>query len=438
MKYNNIYIFLLLALSVFLACTEEEHNNDEVIFKIALTETKDYSATVTITHNGTNRNCYYGFWVRGNIDDIQYEINKFLSKSDKSTILSSVKNQRKKVVQLTGLSPTSHFTYIVFGINEDGELYGVPAAIQFKTTERQWSAVINENWSINYLGDALHKNGYYSKIKVNVNKESAEHYFVFDCSIETYNTFANEEEFISYAIEEFKKEHMGDDESESDFWLLEDFLATESIYYYHYLDPGDYIAYAIGVNPDGSPSGLYAKTEPFSVQEYKATEGYNNVLLNEWEITDTKDVTYNNIRFEKLKVNQSFLMYGWGNHPYPIVVNYNQNNRNITIPSQLVKDNVEFIINGTTVVGDLYMQGWFINKISDELGLTKESSYLATGKFYKEAEGYGFYTTAIITYISIGVMQPIDGITYVLYLDDGSHIILDESTIKFPFVMNKR
>lgn len=180
--------------------------------------------------------------------------------------------------------------------------------MEFKTTERQWSAVINENWSIKYLGNALYNNGYYSKVKVNVNKSSTDHYFVFECDIDTYNTFTNEEDFIGYAIEEFKKEHIGDDENEQDFWLLEDFLAIESIYYYHYLDPNDYIAYAIGVNPDGSPSGLYVKSEPFSVKEYKATEGFDNLLSNEWKITNNEDVTYNNIRFEKLKVNQSLLM----------------------------------------------------------------------------------------------------------------------------------
>lgn len=436
MKKTNILIFLTLF--ILSACTEDEQESNEVIFKVSLTEAKDYSATVTITHNGTNRNCYYGFWVSGSKDDIQGEINKYLSTADKSKILSSLKNQRKKVVSLSGLKPTSEFTYIVFGINEDGELYGVPDAVEFKTTERQWSAEINENWSIKYLGDALYNNGYYSKFKVNVNKSSTDHYFVFECDIDTYNTFTNEEDFITYAIEEFKKENIDDDENEQDFWLLEDFLAIESIYHYHYLDPNDYIAYAIGVNPDGSPSGLYVKSEPFSVKEYKATKGFDNLLSNEWKITNNEDVTYNNIRFEKLKVNQSLLMYGWGNHPFPIVVNYNQNSRNITIPTQLVKENAEFIIDGTTIVGDLYMQGWYMN-LKDELELTSKSSdlNLATGKFNEEADAYGFYTTIVITYPAFGVKQSIGGITYVLHSNDGSRTILGRSYIEFPFAMIK-
>ena len=117
MKFNTIFLSILLC--IFCTCTDKKETiSQEVIFDDVITDVEDYSAIATITHNGTNRDCYYGFVIKGNVNDVQLEINKFLSTSNKYKILSSLKNQRKKVISISGLSPKKAYTYIAFGLDE--------------------------------------------------------------------------------------------------------------------------------------------------------------------------------------------------------------------------------------------------------------------------------------------------------------------------------
>lgn len=430
---RQIYVVILcIACILYMSCTEKEVDSEtNVFFNVSVTEVNDYSATITITHSGTNRDCYYGFVVKDTVTDIYESINDFLASSDKEKVLTSLKSQRKKVIPIRGLSPKKTYTYIAFGIDEEGQLYGTPAHAEFTTTAGELVAIENPNWEILYQGPDLFNNGYYSKYYIKVIGDPTEHYFVYDCTADFLESFTSEEELIIHAIEEFKEQYLGEDEVlNEDFWINESFVMQGSYFYYHVLDEGEYVAYAIGVNLDGTPTGYYVKTPVFQVEEYPAVENYNELLTNPWQITDlyTDSVNYN-VTFEKLKVNQSLLMYGWGNLPYPLVVNFNQNQSEIIIYPQLVATNVLFNIEGIDVTGDLYLKGWYLSNSSPEIELTTQSYALTTGKEY--SLWYGF----IASYYAN--LMPINGITYVLQTSDGTEIILPNTKMDIPFCLEK-
>lgn len=440
MKFNTIFLCLLLF--VFCTCTDKKETiSQEVIFNVAITDVEDYSAIATITHNGTNRDCYYGFVTKGNVDDVQLEINKFLSTSNKDKILSSLKNQRKKVIPISGLSPKKTYTYIAFGLDEEGKLYGIPACAKFTTTVGQFVAVENPNWEIEYQGPDLFNNGYYSKFHVGVIGDPIEHYFVYDCKADFSESFESEEDLIIHAIEEFKEQHLDEDQIlNEDFWINESFVFQGSYFYYHVLDEGEYVAYAIGINLDGTPTGHYVKTPVFQVNEYPAVEDYTELLTNSWQITDLyNDSILYDITFEKLKVNQSLLMHGWGDLPYPLVVKFNQNESEIILYSQLVSTNVTLNLNEMDVTGDLYIKGYWDKSNNPKGGtLTTEPYALTTGTRYSSLYTlYGFSSSYYISSISTGV-KFIDGITYVLHTKDEQDIVLENTKIDIPFYLKKK
>lgn len=411
-----------------MSCTEKVIDSEtSIAFNVSVTEVNDYSATVTVTHSGTNRDCYYGFITKDTVTDIYKYINNFLESSNKEEVLASLKSQRKKVIPIKGLSPNNTYTYIAFGIDEEGQLYGTPAHAEFTTTAGQFVAIENPNWEITYQGPDLYDNGYYSKYFIKVTGEPTEHYFIFDCKADFLESFTSEEDLIIHAIEDFKEKHLDEDEFvNEDFWIDESFVLQGSYFYYHVLDEGEYVAYAIGINLDGTPTGHYVKTPVFQVQEYPAVESYSELLINPWQITNLyNDSIKYNVRFEKLKVNQSLLMYGWGDLPYPLVVNFNQNKSEMIIYPQLVARNVLLNIDGINVTGDLYLKGWHQSNSSDKIGLTTKSYALTTGKKY--SAWYGFTTSYLVN------LMPINGITYVLRTSDDREIVLQNTKMEIPF-----
>ena len=110
---NIIGLFFIM---LFVGCVKDESMED-IVFHVDVSEINAYSATVTVTHNASNRDSYYGFTVKGAVDDIQSEIADFLSTVQTSQLAEAIHFQRKSVFSITGLSPKETYTFIVFGMN---------------------------------------------------------------------------------------------------------------------------------------------------------------------------------------------------------------------------------------------------------------------------------------------------------------------------------
>ncbi len=194
-------VFSLLILMICCSCQKELQK--PIVFNIDVSEVSAFYATVTITHNATNRSPYYYFTVKGSVDDVDAAIDEYLSSVDQAELTESANYQRKKVVRVTGLAPQEIVTIIVFGLDAGGQKYGQPMSVTFNTLEREYSAKENANWSIEYQGHKVYNYIDYSLISVDVDDDVKERFFLVVYPVEFVSKFENIESLIDYSVYEF-------------------------------------------------------------------------------------------------------------------------------------------------------------------------------------------------------------------------------------------
>lgn len=91
--------------------------------------------TVTVTHNGTDNETYYGFYYTDIETPMANAINRVVSSfTEEGTDLAGVVTTgTTHITVLNGLEPRTTYRYVVFGLNEDGSTYGTPASVDFTT-----------------------------------------------------------------------------------------------------------------------------------------------------------------------------------------------------------------------------------------------------------------------------------------------------------------
>ena len=305
----RVFLFTFLCITtLFTSCTKDEFKETSLnTFCVSPQDIGAFSATLVITHNGTNRDAYYGILVKGHGIDADTRIKDFISTTPLAA--TDVMYQRKKQIKINDLSMLTDYTYIVFSlVFYDGEFVynGIFASYEFSTCQSEYVASENPNWITSYQGETFYEGGYYSKITVLAENNENEHYFLKACKVDEPANFSHMEDFLAHAATTFQSEH---ENGEDDFWLGYHLLSNHSSIFYYVLDTGDYIAYAIGVNADGTPTGHYAKSDSFYVGEYTMSPGYAN-MLGIWIVTDSTGKTFN-IQFTKHTSNRILTMSGW-------------------------------------------------------------------------------------------------------------------------------
>lgn len=426
MKVQHIiYLFSILLLT---GCSNEDDGTD-IIFHVSVSDIKAYSATVTITHNGTNRDVYYGFVTEGNANDIESEISRFQTTASNLDFLQATHSQRKCVFKITGLAQNHTYTFIVYGIDEYGNLNGKPAAFKFTTDKGDFTASINPNWKIEYKGHTVYNNYDYSLITVDLVGDLEERFFLATYEAPIPDNFSCTEDFIAHATNQFVNQKQ--ENANGDFWIEDSQVRKEGTNFYRYLEEGDYVSYAIGINSDGSPTGHYVKTA-YHVDHYPAIEGYSN-LLGDWVIIDENDKWYF-VSFTERMVNLSLTMTGWGNYmDYPIAVAFNRTDASLKISSQIIAESAEFkFSDGSEYKGRLSIRGTYYNEES-KLKWTSQSLTLAKASLNDD----GSYTLSTGYYVTLadGNRTTNTGMTFYVESEDGTNVGF--ARMMFPLVMKK-
>lgn len=418
-----VFAVILVALS---GCSRDEEN---IFFEASVSDIAAYSATITVRHNATNRDAYYGFVVKGPVADVYAEIERFLTSSSEEEIQEAVHYQRKSVFQIKKLLPHTDFTFIVFGMDENGKLYGAPASIYFQTVGSTFTATINPNWIIKYMGHKVYKDNDYSLITVNLVGEVEERFFLATYPADFAEKFEMTAELIDYAVGEFMSKK---DNENSEYWLEDNEVRTEGTNFYRYLEVGDYVAYAIGVNADGTPTGHYVNTTKFHVEKYPAIDSYA-YLLDDWVIIDEDDKWYF-VTFEESMVNESLIMKGWGNREqYSIYVTFDRTDASLKIASQVVEDYTEIAFSdGTLLKGRLSLRGAYYDH-EKNIKCTSSNLTLARAKLNQGGDYdllSGFYVT-----FDDGTETYDTGMLYYMERENESNAYF--SRMMFPMVMKK-
>ena len=422
MRKSILYIPFLLILE-FVGCCRTE-NDGGVIFLAEVSDIQSYSAMVMITHNATNRDAYYGFVKEGVVEDVNCEISNYLAIVDAETLRQNVHFQRKSYFKIAGLLPNTVYTFIVFGMNDNGFCYGRPSSIVFTTAQSNTQASTNSNWEIEYKGHVVYNDLDYSLFQVNVKNDVQERYFFATYPLEQVVKYETVEDFIGFATAEMLNQN------NEDRWFDSDKIRTESSNFYQYLNEGDYVSYAIGISEDAVPTGHYVRTDVYHVEKYPTIPSYAN-LLGAWTLIDNEYKEYEICLSEDV-VNRSLIMSGWGNYsdqPIPIVVSFNRNDGSISISNQLIYNNYKRILgDGTILEGTLIIRGTYLNKeglfkIIDnkpvEAYLTTDSCYVFPGFTVTSQDGSTSYKTGISLFLQ------------------GNKTIWD-ATMMFPITMEKR
>lgn len=435
MKIRIQLSFLLIACLTFMACSKDDNSdNVQVVFHVDIGDIEAYRATATITHNGTNRDTYYGFAVEGDVKNPIEEINKMIASPKSKEILGSPLNQRKRVLKVNGLLPKHIFSYIVFGRTSDGKLYGEPAVTVFTTVGSSIVASENSKWKVTNKGPVVYSDNDYTLIDVDVEGDVEERFFLAVYDLSLPGTFGTMEDLISYAVDEFtRKQNSGGDE---DFWLDASKIRTESTNFYRHLSPGDYVAFAIGVNPDGTPTGHYAKSEAFHVDKYPYVDTYAALLGDDWYFEDADKKMYF-VTFEEGVINRSFVMKGWGNYnDFNAVVNYNRNTGELSISSQRVTDgDVTLHFSNGDETGTVYLVGAYYNA-ENKLKWTTSSHVITKGVLNESGE-YTFNTGFSVTLDKENGTKATDlGMTFVMR--QGVNTKAGFARMMFPFELKKR
>ena len=281
--------------------------NVDIKFTLAVEEVECDKAKIKVEHDGARTDTWYGFVTT------ESDIDQAIDNEVAALVASgkvSLQKSTSKTVTVRGLEPETAYTYVVFGLSDQGQVYGEPVSVDFTTAKAPVvieGYQVNPNWTVAYIGAGV------------VNGESYDHVISVTSTDETpyLTTVVAKTDFESYGIEAIA-------ESEIAYWTdyvnryneaygtsydLSALLYVGSVEEGWTLDAGEYVALAIGADASNAPTGYYAVSEPFSVVEEEMTEAYAAWLGN-WTFTDSEGVALN-VTFGAKSNNKTYNMFGF-------------------------------------------------------------------------------------------------------------------------------
>ena len=273
-----------LAVMAAFACDKAPDGKDSALNE-ALELTVDVeditftSAKVKVTHDGEKSDTWYGFLtedVEGDEDSLITAAVEAYMDGESSEGLRKSKNYVKV---LKDLKPGVAYKYIAFGLSSEGEVYGTSASAEFVTIPSDSPApelgdpavdgmTVNPAWTVNYVGKGVLYEEEYDHV-VTVNSTDRNTYAITIVYASLWNLddlydmavlFA--EDLVAY-IDEFN-EYYGTSYTVAE--ALYSGTASDAFD----LDPGYYMAVALGITEEGKVSGYYAVSDVF--------EGFTNQL----------------------------------------------------------------------------------------------------------------------------------------------------------------
>lgn len=328
-------------------------------FDIAVTELTESHVSLTISHDGSNRDAYYGIYFQGG----EALANDYLSSYFKNNTAEKIKdqawNQRKRFVTKAGLMPKTEYTFVVFALDTLGKWTGVMASCSFSTRAIPDSLVFQEEptWKLDWFGETIHENDYWTRIDKTVladtMKQSSYMCLIPKSIIQRYKDIRK---VIYWALGE-KRQELNDENVD---WHTLHMVAKGSTHCYFQREEGDYYAMAIGIEKDGSPTGLYAISDAHRIDEYTPLDTYAD-LIGSWRLTDAEGLSQT-VEIKKHKVNKSLSIVGWAGRQWPVILTFNPNNNYpFTLSLQCVVNNLSITSSNHDFIGDVYLLGWYLN-----------------------------------------------------------------------------
>ena len=434
-------VLAAVAVMAVFACSKEPQSGEqepqlnEALELVVDVEDITYtSAKIKVTHNGDKSDTWYGFLtdvVGGDEEDL---INMAVEAYMNGESDEGLRRSKSYVTVLKELKPGTSYKYIAFGLSADGKVYGSSASVEFETIlsdngggnggggntgggEVVNGMKVNKAWTVNYVGEGvLYDEQFDNVVTVNSTDRNTYAITVVYASLWDVNDLYDmavlfAEDMVAY-IDEYN-DYYGTNYTVGD--LLYSGTASDAFD----LDPGYYIAVALGITPEGKVSGLYATSEVFEVKEQIPTEEYK-AWIGDWTIVGENGVEMN-VTLSRHVTNKSFWMFGYeGFEDIPVDVEYNKERNDLTFYAQLVQEG--YYLEYADMVADMYFLG------SD-----------ADGYYYDVADGnYGIAIAGVLddgqrALVRYGVNTPnypkFVSMFYAAYMDGEYYFFTDEADL---------
>ncbi len=297
--------------------TEKPTLNENIKFTLEVKEVTADKAKIQVKHNGTSSDTYYGF-----ATDAENWKEALAAKITELTAEGKVRGLKKMVsttFSISSLTPDTQYTFVVFGITEDGTTYGTPATIEFKTKRGEVEMVENAAWTVSYTGKGTINNTEYEHT-ISVKSTDENTYFISSCDKASFEAkdikeIAKEElEYLKQTVAYLQQQPEYKNLTIQDMLFKGDGIDAMN------LIPGDWYGIAIGVDESGELSGLYAAA-PFTIEEEEATAEYSAWIGN-WTWTGSNGVSFD-VTFDHYINNNSYILTGWeGTYEWPFLVTW--------------------------------------------------------------------------------------------------------------------
>lgn len=256
---------------------EKKNLNENLAFTLEVTEVESDKAKIKVEHNGERDDTWYGFaTTESNIDEaVLDKIDELLEGKES---ISGLQKSTSKTVTVRDLEPETDYTFVAFGLTEEGTYYGIPETVEFTTPRDATKLEETDDWSISYeRGENEGETAELFTIQCETGK-----WFYFT----TVNKLALEvyemgvADYVSYVIDYEIPTLLNYG------YAITDLIVDQSYRLANYrMESGDYYALAIGFTEEGKATGYYSVQE-FQIVEEVATDEYNQ-WLGTWVFTDS-------------------------------------------------------------------------------------------------------------------------------------------------------
>lgn len=259
---------------------EQQEKPADVVFAATLTEAGETDAIIALSHDGTNDNTYYGFYTSDLTASVEDAVNNKVDelKSTVSDLASVLFKGKTRNAVLGGLEAETDYRYIVFGLKEDGTVYGTAGSCDFTTAESTaLKYTVNPAWTVAYAGKEVYQSMMVEIISVTSTSSERFATAVWTASV-----------VDKYGIQDVIEQSLSDLTSEEG-WI--DYTYTESVneMYMTFEDGVEKIAIVYGLTEDGQPTGKYAQSEKFLPEVIETSPEYAKWLGN-WNVKGANDV----------------------------------------------------------------------------------------------------------------------------------------------------
>uniref|UniRef100_UPI004057302A hypothetical protein n=1 Tax=Alistipes sp. TaxID=1872444 RepID=UPI004057302A len=405
----------------------EQGEGSNITFSVDVDNITATSAKIKVTHDGKTSDSWYGLLTTDTStreDRLVEETVANLKQGDLGAQLVFSKNLTKILAPLT---PNTTYKYIAFGLTEDGVVYGERASIEFTTLSSSGGGnndgaedevydqmLPNPAWNIAYTGAGTINDTDYKHI-VTVNSTDNNPYTIAVVYSREYD--ASKLRDLGTALVDSMNSYL---ESYNSYYGTS--LVLSDILYrgngstaFDDLDPGYYIAVAIGITSKGKVSGLYAVSNTFEIEEETPTSLYS-AWLGDWVLKGDNKVS-NAVVIGRKVANKSVNLIGLGGLSFAAVGEYSTDRNDIIFSAQIVEQNYEFSDGsvGDVILVGLDEQGKFYGLNNGNYGIAI-AGVLENGRY--AIARYGVNQPNYTKFVAMCYVAMVDGKYYSLGKDE--------------------